>query len=127
VNWLQEDPGQDNESIGFDLVVYAPNFISSSVHYGFNILVGEDPTNVYIGGFGDVVFRPNRFDTTAAAHTISGTDYSYQSRIKALLDNLLDDIGTDGSAAGTICKDAITLCWWLAAMTYAALAECVLM
>jgi hypothetical protein len=104
VNWLQ-DPGQDDD-IGFDLVVYAPNWISGSVHYGFNVLVGEDPTNVYYGGFGDdVEFNPSRFDNKAAAHTMSEADYSYQSRIKALLDNL-PDIGTDGSIEGTICKDA---------------------
>lgn len=90
----------------FHAVVYAPNWISRSVHYGFNILVGPDPANVYYAGFGnDVEFYPNRLDNKAAAHTMSGTNYSYQLRVKALYDNL-PGIGTTGSVAGTICKDA---------------------
>ena len=102
VNWLQ-DEGQADD-IGFDLVVYAPNWISRSVHYGYNILVGEDPTSVYYGGFGDdVEFFPSRVDNKIAAHTMSGTNSSYQARVYALFDNL-PDIRTDGSVVGTICK-----------------------
>lgn len=92
--------------IGFDLVVYAPNWVSGSEHYGFNILVGEDPTTVYYGGYGnEVEFFPFRVDNKIAAHTMAGTDYSYQSRIYSLYENL-PDIGTNGSVVGTICKDS---------------------
>lgn len=104
VNWMQ-DPGQDDD-IGFDLVVYAPNWISRSVHYGFNILVGEDPSSVYYGGYSDdIEFYPSRIDYKAAAHTMSEADYSYQSRVYALIENL-PDIRTDGAVGGTICKPA---------------------
>jgi hypothetical protein len=104
VNSLQ-DAGEEDD-IGFDLVVYAPTWISGSVHYGFNILVGEDPTNVFYGGFGDdVEFFPNRVDNKAAAHSMAGEDYSYQSRIEGLFENL-PDIGTDGFVEGTICEDS---------------------
>lgn len=102
VNWIQ-DEGQDND-IGFDLVVFAPNWISGSVHYGYNILVGEDPGNVYYGGFGaDIEFSPSRFDNVVPAHTMSGTDFSYQSRVESLFENL-PNIRTDGSVGGTICE-----------------------
>ncbi len=105
VNWLQL-PGKDND-IGFDLVVYAPNWISGSGHYGYNILVGEDPTNVYYGGFeNDIEFVPNRVDNSIMAHTISEANYSYQSRIYSLYENLPNGIGVDGSVPGTICVDA---------------------
>lgn len=104
VNWLQI-PEVEND-IGFDLVVYAPNWISGSGHYGFNIMVGEDPTSVYYGGFGnDVEFFPNRVDNSIYAHTISGTNYSYQTRIYSLYENL-PDIGVNGSVTGTICEDS---------------------
>ena len=92
-------------------MVYAPNWVSGSEHYGFNILVGEDPSNVYIGGFGsDVEFDPSRADNEAAAHSMSGTNHSYQSRIYALYDSL-PDVGTDGNVEGTVCEDSyMVLC-----------------
>jgi len=108
VNWIQL-PGKS--AMGFDVVVYSPNWISGSGHYGFNILVGEDPTSVYYGGYGnDVEFVPNVLDIATLAHSISGTNQSYQSRIYDLYENI-PNIGVNGSALGTICKDAyIELC-----------------
>lgn len=104
VNWIQE-PG-DKQDIGFDLVVYAPNWVSGSEHYGFNILVGEDPTSVYLGGFGnDIEFFPDIGDNKVLAHTVSGANYSYQERINNLYANL-PDIGVSGSVPGTVCEDA---------------------
>lgn len=101
-NWVQ-DAGQDND-VGFDAVVYAPNWISGSVHYGFNILVGEDPANVYYAGYGaDVEFSPGVFDNVVTAHTMIGTDFSYASRVENLYNNL-PTIGTEGSVGGTICE-----------------------
>ena len=102
VNWVQ-DAGQTND-VGFDAVVYAPNWFSGSVHYGFNILVGEDPDNVFYAGYGDdVEFSPSRFDNVISAHTMSGTDFSYVSRIEKLNENV-GNIRTDGSVGGTICE-----------------------
>ena len=102
VNWMQDL--EEDDDIGFDLVVYAPNWVSGSVHYGYNILVGEDPTGVFYGGYGDEVeFFPNRIDDKANAHSMGGFNYSYQARVEALFQNL-PDIRTNGSVGGTICE-----------------------
>lgn len=104
VNWLQ-DNGVDND-LGFDLVVYAPNWVSGSEHYGYNILVGEDPANAYFGGFGhDILFHPGISDLEVAAHTMSGANYSYESRVKNLYYSL-PEVGVSGSVGGTICEDS---------------------
>jgi hypothetical protein len=101
VNSMKDIDGEN--VIKFDLVVVAPTFVSQSVHYGYFILLSEDKTAVkYFGFNNDYDFRPNIADSTIAAHTVSGTLYSYETRIANLLTNV--PITMDGFGRGNICE-----------------------
>ncbi len=96
----------EEDDMGFDLVPFAPTFISGSGHYGYYILLSDDPMNVkYLGFNDDYEFVPAISDNKAAAHTMSGTSYGYESRIASLLENF-PSVGTGGFEAGNICEDS---------------------
>jgi len=102
VNWIEKIG--DKVGVAFDPIVYTPNLFSGAEHYGYNILVGEDPTSVYYAGYGpDIELNPLLVHFSVAAHSMGETNYSYESRIGALFDNL-PNIGTDGSVDGTVCS-----------------------
>lgn len=96
---------EEDDDMGFDLVPFAPTFVSGSGHYGYYILLSEDPMNVkYLGYNDDYEFIPSVSDNKIASHTISGATYGYEARIANLLNNF-PNIGTDGFQEGNICED----------------------
>mmetsp|Transcript_32049 Transcript_32049/g.49674 ORF Transcript_32049/g.49674 Transcript_32049/m.49674 type:complete len:436 (-) Transcript_32049:260-1567(-) len=100
----------EDDDMGFDLVVFAPNWISRSEHYGYYIMLGEDPTAVnYLGFDTDYTFVPNLEDNDPNAHSMSGTPFAYETRIAALLENL--PVSLAGNGLGFICEnDYAELC-----------------
>lgn len=99
--------------IGFDPVVFAPAFISRSVHYGFFILLGDDPAAAkFLGPDQDYTFNPDFLDrqNEIAAHSIAGESYSYVTRVQALLNTGLNTssfpVSTDGFTNGVPCDRA---------------------
>jgi hypothetical protein len=102
VNSMQ-DIGQTDD-MGFDLIAYSPNWWSSSVHYGYYILVGEDPKAVKYLGFDNTYdFIPSVADGQPKAHSISTQPYSYETRLVNLVSSL-PNVKTDGFSEGFICE-----------------------
>lgn len=111
VNSIKE-PDEDDE-MAFDPVAFVPSLLSQSVHYGYGILLGEDPTSVkYLGLDEDADFMPSIFDRQheVEAHSIGqDTGYEYDARVEALLEN--SPISTDGFADDEFCdRDYHDLC-----------------
>lgn len=111
INSLKEE-GEDDD-VAFDPVVFSPNFISQSKHYGHAILLGEDTKAVkYLGLDEDATFQPKFFDrqNEIAAHLMGkGEKTDYDARIGALLENY--PITTDGFSDGAFCdRDYPKLC-----------------
>ena len=108
VNSKQEQ-GEDDD-LGFDPVVFSPTFVSKSVHYGYFILLGDDPTAVKLLGLDqNYTFQPSFFDrqNEIAAHTMDGgstVPYSYRARIDALLQRDNFPVPTTGFAKGVFCE-----------------------
>mmetsp|Transcript_15772 Transcript_15772/g.24534 ORF Transcript_15772/g.24534 Transcript_15772/m.24534 type:complete len:449 (+) Transcript_15772:31-1377(+) len=96
----------EEDDMGFDAVVFAPNWISGSVHYGYFIMLGEDPAAVtYLGYDQNYDFAPTLNDYNVFAHTIDGAKpYGYESRMSNLLTSF-PHIQTNGSSVGTICEE----------------------
>jgi hypothetical protein len=94
---------EDND-MGFDVIVFSPNLISQSEHYGYYIMVGEDPTAVnYLGFDSDYTFVPGLEDQDWNAHSISDAPYSYETRIANLLQNT--PVSLNGNGLGFICEN----------------------
>lgn len=111
VNSMQDLDEEDD--MGFDPVPYAPALVSGSAHYGYYILLSEDPANVkYLGFNNDYEFVPSlSTDAKIAAHTINAEPFAYETRIANLLGSF-PNVGTDGFTAGNICEDSyMDLCF----------------
>jgi hypothetical protein len=90
-----------NNEMVFDLVPFS-DFFSGAVHYGHYILVGPDKTAAKLLGFDqNYTFIPDFLGI--AAHTMSGTNYSYAARVANLLNTSSFPISTDGFSGGIIC------------------------
>mmetsp|Transcript_22878 Transcript_22878/g.49498 ORF Transcript_22878/g.49498 Transcript_22878/m.49498 type:complete len:380 (+) Transcript_22878:401-1540(+) len=94
----------ENDDIGFDLISFSPSTWSNSVHYGYYILVGEDPTAVKYLGFDEAYeFTPAQADWQKDAHSMNGKPYSYQTRMSNLVSNI-PNVTTNGFSEGSSCE-----------------------
>jgi len=102
----KQEKGEDDD-IGFDPVVFSPNWVSKSVQYGYFILLGEDTKAVKVLGLDQKSnFVPSLFDrqNEISAHTMSGEgiEYSYLARVQALQENF--PVSTVGFSDGVLCE-----------------------
>jgi len=108
VNSKSED--DDEDVVAFDPVPFSPTFVSGSVHYGHYILLGEDENNAVYAGFDtEEIFAPDLLDRKEGidAHSISNETYSYEARIRSLLQAAQTTgmpVSTEGFADGTVCE-----------------------
>jgi len=108
VNHRKEE--NEDDDLGFDPVPFLTALGTQSVHYGHYLLVGPDKTAAkYLGFDTNYTFIPaiNDRQNEIEAHTMAGANYSYTSRITALLNtgNTAGfPVSMRGFAPGTVCE-----------------------
>ena len=97
---------RDYDALSFDGVAFAPNWVSGAIHYGYFLLVGDDPAALkYLGYDQEYTFDvQSYFDySVIAAHSMYGNSYSYEARVENLLNNFPISIG--GFGGGVLCEE----------------------
>lgn len=96
----------ESNLLSFDGVVFAPNWISDSVHYGYFLLLGDDSAALkYLGHDQDYTFEVESVldYSVTTAHNMYGNDNSYYTRVETLLTNY--PISINGFDGGVVCEE----------------------
>jgi len=95
------------EGIAFDPAPYVPTLISQSKHYGHYIVIGEDATATKYLGFNDnYTLAPDLADIVlVSTHSLESDDsHGYIDHLKAVYDNSVFPVPTEGFANGVTCE-----------------------